>query len=100
MRYTQDSIQEFEVITTGYEAEFGRAQGGVINIITRSGTNRISGSAFGFFRDDSLDSSNVEGQDAPTLERQQWGGTIGGPIKSRTRPSSSARSRSSTRPEG
>jgi outer membrane receptor protein involved in Fe transport len=81
-RFTQDSIQEFEVITTGYEAEFGRAQGGVVNIITRSGTNEISGSAFGFFRDDSLDSSNVEGQEPPTLERQQWGGTLGGPLVS------------------
>jgi len=81
-RFTQDSIQEFEVITTGYEAEFGRAQGGVINIITRSGTNEFSGSAFGFFRDDSMDSSNVEGQEPPTLERQQWGGTLGGPIVS------------------
>jgi outer membrane receptor protein involved in Fe transport len=81
-RFTQDSIQEFEVITTGYEAEFGRAQGGVVNIITRSGTNEISGSAFGFFRDDSLDSSNVEDQEPPTLERQQWGGTLGGPIVS------------------
>ena len=81
-RFSQDSIQEFEVITTGYEAEFGRAQGGVINIITRSGTNELSGSAFGFFRDDSLDSSNVEDQEPPTLERQQWGGTVGGPIVS------------------
>jgi outer membrane receptor protein involved in Fe transport len=81
-RFTQDSIQEFEVITTGYEAEFGRAQGGVINIITRSGTNEFSGSAFGFFRDDSMDSSNVENQEPSTLERQQWGGTLGGPIVS------------------
>ena len=80
-RFTQDSIQEFEVITTGYEAEFGRAQGGVVNIVTRSGSNAISGSAFVFLRDDSLDSSNVEGQEAPRLERQQWGGTLGGPIK-------------------
>ncbi|HXV62687.1 MAG TPA: TonB-dependent receptor [Vicinamibacteria bacterium] len=79
-RYTQDSIQEFEVITTGYEAEFGRAQGGVVNIITRSGTNQLSGSAFGFFRDDALDSSNVPDQEVPKLERQQWGGTLGGPI--------------------
>ena len=39
LRFTQDSIREFEVITTGYEAEFGRAQGGVANIVTRSGTN-------------------------------------------------------------
>src|SRR5581483_5338566 len=41
LRYTQDSIKEFEVITTGYEAEFGRAQGGVANIVTRSGTNAL-----------------------------------------------------------
>jgi outer membrane receptor protein involved in Fe transport len=81
-RYTQDSIQEFEVITTGYEAEFGRAQGGVVNIITRSGTNELSGSAFGFFRNDALDSSNVPDQEVPKLERKQWGGTLGGPIKS------------------
>ncbi len=81
-RYTQDSIQEFEVITTGYEAEFGRAQGGVVNIITRSGTNDYSGSAFGFFRDDALDSSNVPDQEVPKLQREQWGGTFGGPIKS------------------
>ena len=81
-QYTQDSIQEFEVITTGYEAEFGRAQGGVVNIITRSGTNEFAGSAFGFFRDDSLDSSNVPDQEVPKLSRQQWGGTFGGPVVS------------------
>ena len=59
LRYTQDSIQEFEVITTGYEAEFGRAQGGVVNVITRSGTNLFDGRAFWFRRDDSMDASNV-----------------------------------------
>ena len=79
--FTQDSIQEFEVMTTGYEAEFGKAQGGVVNIITRTGGNNFSGSVFGFFRNDALDSSNVEGQDAPPLERRQWGGTLGGPLK-------------------
>jgi hypothetical protein len=80
LRFTQDSIQEFEVMTTGYEAEFGRAQGGVANIITRSGTNDFDGRAFWFMRDDRFDSSNVEGQDTPTLNRDQWGGTLGGPI--------------------
>ncbi len=80
-RYTQDSIQEFQVITTGYEAEFGKAQGGVVNVITRSGTNNIKGSAFYFLRDDSFDSSNVDGQDVPKLERDQWGASIGGPIQ-------------------
>src|SRR5205823_3432290 len=59
LRFTQDSIKEFEVITTGYEAEFGRAQGGVANIVTRSGTNGIDGRAFWFARNDRLDSSNI-----------------------------------------
>ncbi|HET7619801.1 MAG TPA: TonB-dependent receptor [Vicinamibacterales bacterium] len=87
LRYTQDSVREFEVVTTGYEAEFGRAQGGVVNVITRSGTNAVDGRAFWFRRDDAMDSSNVpaqEGQpkqDAPKLGRDQWGGTLGGPIK-------------------
>src|SRR3954452_11732318 len=81
LRYTQDSIREFEVITTGYEAEFGRAQGGVVNIATRSGTNALGGRAFWFRRDDALDSSNVKGQEPPALGRNQWGGTLGGPIR-------------------
>jgi len=81
VRYTQDSIREFEVITTGYEAEFGRAQGGVVNIVTRSGGNEWHASAFTFARNDSLDSSNVPNQDPPKLERYQWGGTVSGPLK-------------------
>ncbi|PYQ12828.1 MAG: hypothetical protein DMF80_18025 [Acidobacteria bacterium] len=81
VRYTQDSVREFEVITTGYEAEFGRAQGGVANIVTRSGGNDWAGSAFTFVRNDALDSSNVPGQEPPKLERYQWGGTVGGPLK-------------------
>ena len=81
VRYTQDSIQEFEVITTGYEAQFGRAQGGVTNIVTRSGSNDWQASAFLFARNDALDSSNIPDQDAPKLERYQWGGTVGGPVK-------------------
>ena len=46
LRFTQDSIKEFEVITTGYQAEFGRAQGGVANIVTRSGSNAVAAAAF------------------------------------------------------
>lgn len=80
-RFTQDSIQEFEVLTSGYEAEFGRAQGGVVNVITRSGTDAYRGSAFLFRRDDSLDASNVPGQAAPQLRRSQWGATLGGPVR-------------------
>ena len=81
LRYTQDSIQEFEVITSGYEAEFGRAQGGIVNVITRSGTNQYDGRAFWFRRDDAMDASNVPNQDVPKLARDQWGATLGGPIK-------------------
>jgi Carboxypeptidase regulatory-like domain/TonB dependent receptor/TonB-dependent Receptor Plug Domain len=80
LRFTQDSIREFEVMTTGYEAQFGRAQGGVANIITRSGTNDLDGRAFWFLRDDQFDASNVPDQDPPTLNRDQWGGTLGGPV--------------------
>ena len=80
VRFTQDSIQEFEVMTTGYEAEFGRAQGGVANIITRSGTNEFDGRAFWFARNDRFDASNVPNQEPPALDRDQWGGTLGGPI--------------------
>ncbi len=81
LRYTQDSIQEFEVITTGYEAEFGRAQGGIVNVVTRSGTDSFDGRGFWFRRDDAMDASNVPNQDAPKLARDQWGATLGGPIR-------------------
>ncbi len=80
-RYAQDSIQEFEVITTGYEAEWGRAQGGVVNVVTRSGTNDLQARAFYYVRDDSWDSSNVSGQDAPQLSRDQFGLAVGGKIQ-------------------
>jgi len=90
LRFTQDSIKEFEVITTGYEAEFGRAQGGVANIVTRSGNNNLDGRAFWFARNNRFDTSNIPAPDpvppnyvapeAPKLERYQWGGTLGGPI--------------------
>ncbi len=90
VRYTQDSIKEFEVITTGYAAEFGRAQGGVANIVTRSGTNMFDGRAFWFTRNDKFDSNNIPAPSPlptgyvtpkpPKLERYQWGGTLGGPI--------------------
>lgn len=78
--YNQDSIQEFEVIQTGYKAEFGRGSGGIINVITKSGTNDLAGSGFFFVRNDALDSSNVEGEEAPKLRRFDAGFTLGGPL--------------------
>lgn len=78
--YTQDTIQEFEVIDAGYKAEFGRGSGGIVNVVTKSGANETRGSAFFFLRDDALDSSNVEGEEAPKLRRYNSGLTLGGPV--------------------
>jgi hypothetical protein len=78
--FTQDAIQEFEVIDAGYKAEFGRGAGGVVNVLTKSGTDQTRGSAFFFFRDDSLDASTVKGQDPPKLKRYNSGLTLGGPV--------------------
>lgn len=94
----QDAVQEFQINRSNYSAEFGGASGGVINIVSKSGTNEVHGSAFGFFRHDSLDardpfaidsalkpgdpfSLTAQGQPVdPPSDRQQFGGTIGFPI--------------------
>lgn len=76
-----DTVQEFNVQTHGYNAEFGRAAGGVMSTVTKSGTNSIHGSAFEFHRDDALNSKNFFATgDAPPFRRDQFGGTFGGPI--------------------
>ena len=78
-----DTVQEFSVQTHGYSAEFGRAAGGVMSTVTKSGTNRIRGSVFEFHRDETLDSKNFFATgDLPDFQRDQYGGTIGGPILS------------------
>jgi outer membrane receptor protein involved in Fe transport len=82
-----DQIQEFQIITSQFSAQYGRNQGAVVNIVTKSGTNEFHGSAFEFFRDrkhlDSL--NNIErrsGQEDPLPRlRHVFGGTVGGPIK-------------------
>ncbi len=79
--FNQDAIQEFEVIPDGYKAEYGKASGGVSNIITKSGTNEFRGRAFMFLRDDSMSWISHEGQVLPKLRRYEYGGTFGGPIK-------------------
>jgi hypothetical protein len=83
-----DAIQEFSVLTSNYSAEYGKTSGGVVNAITRSGTNQIHGSAYEFIRNNKLDARNFF--DDPTLptppfKRNQFGGALGGPIfKNRT----------------
>jgi len=65
-QFNQDTIAEFQVITTGYKAEFGHASGGVVNVITKSGSNDIHGLASTYFRNSRLDSSDIPGQTAAT----------------------------------
>jgi hypothetical protein len=78
-----DAVQEFSVITTNYSAEYGKTSGGVINAVTRSGTNRFHGSAYEFLRNSALDARNYfDGLKIAPFRRNQFGGTIGGPIVS------------------
>lgn len=83
---SQDAVQEFQVQTSGYSAEFGRAVGGVINTVTKSGTNAIHGSAFWYFRNRTLNAQDPYSKDAsgrffnPPEYRHQSGGSVGGKI--------------------
>ena len=75
----QESIQEFQVVAAGYSAEFGRSTGGLVNAITKSGSNRLKGSAFYLNRNRDWAEDNAFGQSAAPTQ-QQFGGSIGGPI--------------------
>ncbi len=91
---TLDAIQEFRVVTNNFDAEFGKFAGGIVNVVTKSGTNRFHGNGFEFVRNSDLDSRNffdlnqsniVTGQELPgtargVFRRNQFGGTFGGPI--------------------
>ena len=89
--FSQEAVREFQVLTNSYAAEFGNATGGVLNIVTRSGTNRFSGSAFAFVRDDALNAKGHFEQVDPfgqpaDLEKApysqlQFGAIFGGPIR-------------------
>ena len=78
---SQDAVQEFQIITNGFAAEYGRASGGVVNIITKSGTNATHASAFGFLRNRYIQATNpFSTVDQPAYTRVQAGFTIGGAI--------------------
>ena len=75
-----ETIKEFRVVTNAMSAEYGRAGGGVFNVVTKSGSNLFTGSAFEFFRDDRLDSKNYFDDEKPDFRRNQFGGSFGGPV--------------------
>ncbi|HEX9961742.1 MAG TPA: TonB-dependent receptor, partial [Pyrinomonadaceae bacterium] len=78
---SQEAVQEFQVATNSYAPEFGRATGGIINVVTKRGTNDYTGNVFGFFRDKSIQANNPFApiDDAP-FRRTQFGATLGGPL--------------------
>jgi len=76
-----DSIEEFRVITNSFDAEYGRNSGAVVNVVTKSGTNDWHGDAFEFFRNEALNSKGFYDIIKPAFNQNQFGGTLGGPIK-------------------
>ena len=78
-----DAIAEFKVMTSGYDASFGRNAGAQVNVITKSGTNSLSGTAYGFFRTKEMNARNFfapANEPAPDYERSQTGFSLGGPL--------------------
>jgi len=89
--FSQEAVKEFQVVANSFPAEFGKASGGLVNIVTKSGTNTFAGNAFGFFRDRALNSKGYFEQVDPAggaidrpkapFKQKQFGGTFGGPFK-------------------
>ena len=89
--FSQEAVREFQVLTNSYSAEFGKASGGVVNIVTKSGTNTLAGNLFFFLRDGALNSKdhferfNPAGQEIDRTKapysQKQYGATLGGPLK-------------------
>ncbi|MFM9905891.1 MAG: TonB-dependent receptor domain-containing protein [Pyrinomonadaceae bacterium] len=78
---SMEAVQEYQVATNSYTAEFGRATGGVVNVVTKRGTNDFRGNVFGFIRDKSIQARNAFSPVAkPDFRRTQYGATLGGPI--------------------
>ncbi|MDP9122675.1 MAG: TonB-dependent receptor, partial [Acidobacteriota bacterium] len=82
--FSLESVQEFKIQTGLYKAEYGRTTGGVLSVVTKSGTNQISGSAYSYFRNDGLNSESTNERLARSgktaLDRKQYGASLGGPI--------------------
>ena len=84
-QFSQDAVKEFQVNSNSFSAEYGRAGGAVINVVTKSGTNQLQGSVFEFFRDKALNANNaineLNNRPKSPYHYHQFGGTLGGPIR-------------------
>jgi hypothetical protein len=76
-----DSISEFRVLTNNFDAEYGNYSGGIVNVVTKSGTNHWHGDAFDFLRNTNLDAKNFFSPQRDLFQQNQFGGTLGGPVK-------------------
>jgi len=78
---SQEAVQEFQVVTNSFAPEFGRSSGGIVNVVTKSGTNDFHGNIFGFIRDKNFQARNPFSPIAkPAFRRTQYGVTLGGPL--------------------
>jgi len=77
---SQDAVREYQVIQSPFPAEYGKAAGGVVNVVTRSGSNEWHGSAFAFFRDEGLSADNFLTGTTTPFQQTQYGATLSGPI--------------------
>jgi hypothetical protein len=78
---TLEAVKEFQVVATGASAEFGRTAGGIINVISKSGTNDMHGSLFHFQRLEALTANTSDGKPLKDFRREQFGGSLGGPLR-------------------
>jgi hypothetical protein len=76
-----DSIAEFRILTNNFDAEYGNYSGGVVNVVTKSGTNALHGNGFEFLRNTALDARNFFSPERSFYRQNQFGGTVGGPVK-------------------
>ena len=77
---TLEAVKEFQIVASGANAEFGRTAGGVVNVLTKSGTNTVHGSVFEYFRTEALAAATSDGKPLDGFRRHQFGGSFGGPI--------------------
>jgi Carboxypeptidase regulatory-like domain/TonB dependent receptor len=79
--YSVDAVEQFQVVTSGAQAELGRALGGYVSVVTKSGTNAVRGTAYTYVRDDSLTARNPLSRTKLPMDQTQYGGSVGGPIE-------------------
>jgi Carboxypeptidase regulatory-like domain/TonB dependent receptor len=81
MPYGVDAVDQFQVVTSGGQAELGRALGGYFSVVTRSGSNELHGDGYGYFRDDALNAANALNHQVLPMDQQQFGASAGGPLQ-------------------